>query len=559
VKGLRNLTTGSRTKGRYTQLYDLAESLNDLGFVYINTGLMREAQHAFQETLDIHVKIRSNLGALASARNNIAYLHHQVGHYADAWHEYTLALEHAKSANQVRVLIGILNGRGELLLDVGEQQEALKTFQQALAIVQQHGERPESVGTFTGLARTERLRGNYNEAMNWLRKASTFSGTSLDEIDYLVEMGSIYSEMGQIELALKQYNKSFATWKQDQPLKQGQVLAAFYIAAIYFKKKRTADARELVKRALEGAARLGYDQFLVVAARSAPDLIQKLGTLGSSGQIRALLERSAKFTSGKAALELKHADEQIRPMHLAVSAFGLGEIRLNGELLPANAWRSSRARALFFYILDRGKVRKETIGLDFWPDFSSGKISSNFHATLWRVRQALGFRDAIVFENDHYSLHPSIQIWYDVREFESNLAKAAVERTPPREHSELIRQAVDLYSDSYLQDIYMEWTDRRREQLRSLYVDALISLAVAENNNKRYREARAFYEKILAVEPYRDEIHLALMKCIALSGAPSVAIAHFNEYRALLRRELNAEPLQELRDYYDQLAIKVQN
>ena len=552
--GLRELANSSESTLQTLYLYDLAECLNDLGLLHINSGKILNAQKAFQETLAIHQRIHSNLGALALARNNIAYLYHQIGQYPEAWREYSLALEHAKAANQLRLQRGILTGRAELLLEVDEKEEALKNLEQALAISKQSEEEPEVALIYLGWARAERLSGHYSEAMNWLRKAASLGAGALEEADYSVSMGNIYADMGQRELALKQFEKTIADWPKDRTPKQAQVLAAFLAARSSFEIKDLARAEALLKKSLEGAARLGYDQFLVAAARSSMDFLGQFEA--NSEQLRALVERAANFTTGKSVLESKGPETKISPVHMEVHAFGPGEIRRNGELLPASMWRSSRARALFFYILDHGKVRKEAIGLDFWPDFSSGKVSSNFHATLWRVRQALGFKEAIIFENEQYSLHPSIRLWYDVAEFENNLSRAEAQSLSKRERSELIKQAIDLYKAPFLQDIYMDWADLRREELRNLYLEALIDMAAMETSSKQYRSAKQNYERVLAVDPYRDEVHLALMRCLALSGATSAAIAHFKDYRAMLRRELNAEPLPELQAYHDQLAVK---
>lgn len=556
VKGFRGLAGDSEGNQKFAHLYDLAESLNDLGLIYISSGQMLDAQQAFQEALDIHISIHSNLGALALARNNIAYLHHQTGHYAEAWREYSLAFENAKAANRIREQIGILNGKGELLLEVDEREEALASFQEALKIGRQFGERPELVSTFSGMARVERLAGAHSEAMNWLRRAASFPGGGLDESEYAVELGSIYADMGQKDLALKQFDSALAGWTKGTNPKQAQVLAAFLAARTYFQKKDEKQAGSLLNQALEGAARLGYDQFLVAIARTCVDFLTQFINSTSSPQIKALYKRAETFSSGKAVLESNEEHPEVPPLQLEVRAFGSGEVRNNGELLPSSIWRSSRARALFFYILDHGKARKETIGLDFWPDFSAGKISSNFHATLWRVRQAIGFREAILFEDEQYSLHPSIRIWYDVAEFQSYVKQANQSRISDAERSELLRQAVKLYQRPYLQDIYMDWTDRRREELRNQYLEALSELAALEGKSKRYREAKQIYEKILGEDPYRDEVHLALMRSLVLSGAPSAALDHFKRYRALLRKELNAEPMPELQEYYEQLAVK---
>lgn len=553
IKGFRELANVSQGNQQIAYLYDLAESLNDQGLVYVTTGQMLKAQQAFQETLDIHIQIKSNLGALASARNNVAYIHHQVGHYVEAWHEYSLALQNARSANAVREQIAVLNGRAELLLDLNEFDEAQNNLEQALNLEATSGRKQELVATYAGMARVSRAHGQFSEAMNWLRQAASFPGSIYDQDEYAVELGLIYAEMGQKDLAQKQFDTVLKNWPDEGMPKQSQVLAAFLAATAVEGRNEKEHIENYLNRALHGAARLGYDQFLVVASRRAPNLLKEFS---SQPQIKTLLDRVSLLPEGKSALFTENQTEQVAPRFLEVRAFGSGEVRQNGTSLPNSIWRSNRARALFFYILDRGKARKDAIGLDFWPDFSVGKISSNFHATLWRVRQALGFKDAITFEDEHYSLHQSLQIWYDVAEFENYIRQAKNATSSDRERSEYLHQAIGLYTDTYLHDIYMEWADRRRDELKNLFLEALVELAGMESKAKRYREAKQLYEKILNVDPYRDEVHLSLMKSLVLSGAPSAAIAHFKHYRSLLRKELNAEPLQELQEYYDRLAVK---
>lgn len=556
VKGFRSLADKSHGNQRLAHLYDLAECLNDLGLIFVSSGQMLKAQQAFQEALDIHTSIHSNLGALALARNNIAYLQHQTGQYAESWKQYSLAFENAKAANRAREQIGILNGRGELLLDIREAEEAQKSFETALSIGRQSTERPELVSTYSGMAKVKRLSGEHSEAMNWLRKAGSYSGGGLDDGDYAIELGQIYITMDQKELAAKEFRKAVANWPKDSAPTQTQVLGAFLLARTLFHQGNREEAERQLNQSLEGAARLGYDQFLVANASTSLDFLKSLTTANSSTQVKDLWKRASSFPSGKAILSEIDVASSSEPQFLQVRGFGIGEIRQNGENLPASVWRSNRSRALFFYILDHGRVRKDKIGLDFWPDFSTGKISSNFHATLWRVRQALGFKDAITFEDDQYFLHPSIRIWYDVAEFESYAQQAKRAGLSDRERIELLKQAISLYTQPYLQDVYMEWADKRRDDLKNLFLESLIDLAGYETKDGKYREAKRLYEKILDIDPYRDEVHLSLMKSLVLSGAPSAAIAHFKDYRSLLRKELNAEPLQELQEYYDQLAVK---
>ncbi|MBX3002528.1 MAG: hypothetical protein KIT29_03870 [Anaerolineales bacterium] len=555
VRGLRQLAAEGQDKLKGVYVFNLAECLSDLGWIHIVNGQILLAQQAFQEALDIHVSIRSNLGALAAARNNIAYLHHQVGHYPAAWKEYSLALGHAHASGQVRAEIAILSGQGELLLDLGELAEAEAVFEHALQLGQRDAQLDLAL-IYAGQARVQRLQGNGNEAMALLRQAASKPSNTFGSDDYALELGCIYLAMGQTVLAREEFAKCLVNAQDGQP-RPSTPLAAFHQALLLHAAGELPPAKDLFALALQIAARLGYDQFLVVAAQRHLEALARALADVQLPALEKLHARAAAFQPGRANLGPPSPVEQVPDTNLEVHAFGSSTVSKDGAAIHSAVWRSSRAKALFFYILDQGRVRKEAIGLDFWPDFSISKISSNFHATLWRVRQALGFKEAIVFEDESYSLHPSLHVWYDVAEFQNYLAMAEASGLADAERAELLRQAIRLYRGPFMEDLYMEWVDQRREVLRGRYLDALISLGEIEMRGKRFREARETYERIVASDPYRDEAHLALMKSMVASGATSTALAHYKDYKALLRHELNAEPIEALQEYYQQLIINV--
>ena len=341
---------------------------------------------------------------------------------------------------------------------------------------------------------------------------------------------------------------------QDSPDRlneSSKVLAAFYKARIAHSQGDDLAMLEWLERSLRGSAKLGYDSFLVVAAKSQMEILEAISPDQASTQLKALVRNAQELKAGKSFVAEEDTQEATPHLYLEVRCFGEGEIRLNGDLLPPSAWRSSRARALFFYILDRGKARKETIGLDFWPDFSPGKVSSNFHATLWRVRQALGSKQAIQYEEDRYALHPSISIWYDVAEFERLVSEAETAEASEKRRQELLAEATRLYQGTFLGKVYMEWTDRRREELQSQYIIALQGLAGYMLEARRFRQALDLYKQIVDVDPYRDQVHLAIMDCLVQSGSPSAARAHFLKYKQTLHDELNAEPTADLQAFID--------
>jgi two-component SAPR family response regulator len=238
---------------------------------------------------------------------------------------------------------------------------------------------------------------------------------------------------------------------------------------------------------------------------------------------------------------------------LQVRSLGSDEIRVNAEIIPNSAWKSARAKALFYFILDRGKVRREDIAIEFWPDFSKAKVNSNFHATLWRVRNALGSKHIISFDGDYYSINPHVELFYDVSEYEEILSMLEDPSLTIYERRNLSQQAIDMYQGEFLIDVDMFWCDMRRNELRQKNLDLTIRFAELEFEHHHFEEAKKLYEHALTLDPYQDQLHLALMACLVNMKSPAAAKAHFINYAHILEEELGIEPLEELQLFYNSL------
>jgi len=196
-------------------------------------------------------------------------------------------------------------------------------------------------------------------------------------------------------------------------------------------------------------------------------------------------------------------------------------------------------------------VRKEEIALTFWPDFSQAQISSNLHATLWRVRRALEDKNIIRVADGFYALHPDVRLTYDVRTFESLLARARQAHVEDR--AALYQEAARLYQGDFLEDLDMLWIDERRHELQRLYrqtLEAVIDHWLAQND---CNEAMTWLARGLKIEPYYDSWHLQWMRCLVATGAPAAARAYYEAYRDRLYEELGIPPDERLTDFYRQI------
>lgn len=533
--------------------YDLSLVLSLLALAWWQQENLFETQRCLVEALAIRRQLGHRI-TLVEALNNLAYLYHQTGRYAEAWQLYEEAFTLAQTTRATRDLAFIQNGRGDFLCEFEMWDEALAAYTMAREINEALQQKISLANTYQGLADLERRRRRFNEAQHWWREAARVRGEDVASPRYQAGLGAIYLDMGQHVLAREALSHALALWEAETRFQQEHALAHLRLAQIEFVDERWSQALEQLGQALNRAARFGNDQILVSPARRARELlIYAVQQWPDHAQLRSLLERIEQFQPGLAQFSRGDTTPVIgQSMELEVLAFGPGRVRRNGELLPTSAWTSSRSRALFIYIAEHGQASKDEIALNFWPDYSPEKISSNFHATLWRIRRALG-PEVLRFSGDQYGLSPSVNLWYDVAEFEAHLQQAASVAQTEVERAERWRQAIALYQDEYLKGITLEWANQRRTELQMLYIAALSQLADWECSLRHYDIAQSLYEKIIRMEPYHDEVHAGLMDCLVWLGQPNAARSHYLAYEKQLRIELNTEPPLPLRERYEKL------
>jgi LuxR family transcriptional regulator, maltose regulon positive regulatory protein len=529
--------------------HDLAETLNDLGIAYFEHGNILESQKCLEEVLTIRRKQKSNLGALAIALNNVGYMYYLLGRYREAWRAYEEAYAVASSLRHHRGIVHILNSRGDLLRDLEEWKDAETSYLEAKRRADS-SDRYALFSTYIGLSELERRRGNYHDALYWLREAARIRGQSVESPDYQVGLGQVYLDMGQYEMALSALNQALTSWTSHNRPNQNMSLAFFLLGRVYYEIEKYDEIIPVLNKCLAISAQLGYDQFLVVAARVKRDFLQFISQQKDLGAyIQNISQRVNVFPSLDSLVSPKSEQPSTPHFQLKVSAFGPGVVFKEGTMLTSSEWKSSNARAVLFFIVDRKGLRKEEIALDLWPDFSQAKATSNFQSTLWRLRKALGNKDAIIFDQNTYVINPNIQILYDVDDFLKELELAHGTKVSSSKKIERLQRAINLYKGEFLPDLSGSWVDIRREELLRLFLSSLRELGDMFTMTHEYKKAREIYEQILRIDPYQDAIHLAVMQCLVNLGSPAAAKAHYFSYRDFLWKELKAKPQAELEDF----------
>jgi predicted ATPase/two-component SAPR family response regulator len=252
------------------------------------------------------------------------------------------------------------------------------------------------------------------------------------------------------------------------------------------------------------------------------------------------------------AVEAKTSPERLR-----IFALGPGQVERGGRALAPSEWTYAKSRELLFYLLGHPSCTKEQIGLALWPEASPSQLRSSFHRTLHHLRRALGRPEWISFENGRYSFNRSLDYWFDVEAFESELAEARRHgaRAPERAIRNL-EEAIDLYKGGFLEELAVaegEWALERQEELRRLYGEALLDLGELLSEEGRYAEAAEAYRKAIAHDELLEAAHRELMRCQSRMGELSQALRHYQALVELLREEMGSPPAPETAELHRSL------
>lgn len=219
---------------------------------------------------------------------------------------------------------------------------------------------------------------------------------------------------------------------------------------------------------------------------------------------------------------------------LRVRTFGGLELSEGQYRIDAPA----KARALVAYVAlaPPNATRSRLAGL-LWSDLSEEAARANLRLVLTQLRKALPGRVAA----DRHAVALNGDVWIDPDELEQAQGGPAA--------------VLDLYRGEFLEGVELpgaplldEWITDRRYRYRAMALaalDTVVGTALASGDTDA---AMAAARRILAVEPWHEGAHRALMRCFSIAGQPSAALAQYETYRHILDQELGVEPDAATRD-----------
>jgi ATP/maltotriose-dependent transcriptional regulator MalT/DNA-binding SARP family transcriptional activator len=532
--------------------YGVVNLLQDLGVALVELGRFDQAGECLTEALAMGRRLGAPM-LLAGVLNDLGWLNYLWGRYGQALALYDEGLAAAQRGGDLRYQAYLSTGIGDLYRDVGLYDRAVPLYDAGWQIAQ---EREPGLAVYVLAARADmyRWQGDGTRALAVLRQARKLA----DEKGLDFESGGLLpaaegialAEIGDVEAGASLLSDA-AGFLERRQAKRDLARAQFLLAKAHFLAGDEPRAVAALHRTMDLADEIGTDQFVVVEGQHAEGLL-RLGAAEGVASCNGIIERIQELTAfSEGRLRI---DEECAPDDLEIHALGAGRVIRDGQEIPSSEWQAAMVKELFFYILMHGPVERDAIGVVFWPDLSTKKMSNSFHTTLHRMRGAVG-ADAVVLEEGRYRLG-DVGYWFDVQEFEALVVRARL--LPPQgwQVEGLWRRAAALYRGDFLPEVDRAWCMPKREALRKMYLEALVGVGRCCEARSDFDGAVEWYDRALAADELREDVHGRIMRCYAEAGRRSEALAQYERCREVLDRELGMEPAVEIRDLYERIRGK---
>jgi DNA-binding SARP family transcriptional activator len=211
-----------------------------------------------------------------------------------------------------------------------------------------------------------------------------------------------------------------------------------------------------------------------------------------------------------------------------IALLGRFAVSVDGQPLPAGAWRHKRAAELvkILALADPHRLHCEYVTDRLWPDLAPDAAAGNLRKAVHFARAALNAATAISRDGAMLELCPGEPVLVDALAFEVAARAGQAD-------------ALDAYRGDLLpEDRYESWAAEPRQRLRALYLQLL--------------KAAGLWERVLDADAADEEAHRALMRCAMDAGDRHAAVRQFERLREHLRTDLGVGPDRESLALYEQ-------
>ncbi len=201
----------------------------------------------------------------------------------------------------------------------------------------------------------------------------------------------------------------------------------------------------------------------------------------------------------------------------------------------------TRALLAYLFLHRERPVDRRKLAFLFWASQTETVARRNLRQYLHRSKstfEGLNFDgDIILTTGTSVQINPKADLWLDVEAFRA--------LTRPAAGAADLEKGIALYRGDLLDDLYDEWCETPRRELRQLFLQSLNRLSAALQESYRTEDALAVTQRWIAAEPFDENAHRRLMSLYAELGKSNQAVLHYKELKESLEKELGIAPMPE--------------
>ena len=218
---------------------------------------------------------------------------------------------------------------------------------------------------------------------------------------------------------------------------------------------------------------------------------------------------------------------------LEFELLGGATVRVDGELVTG--FLSNKVQALLIYLaVERRTHTRQALATLFWGDVPESDAKTSLRSALSNLRKLV--KPFITITRQHVVLNWDFgRIRTDVLEFESDDNSLAVDTR------------IGLYRGDFLAGFELSdapafetWAVQQQESLRNTALH-LLETALAHHAATPQRQL-GYLDRLIALEPWREQAHRQKMLLLARQGQHEAAIAQFERCQQILSDELGIAP-----------------
>jgi len=251
---------------------------------------------------------------------------------------------------------------------------------------------------------------------------------------------------------------------------------------------------------------------------------------------------------------------------LCIRALGAFEVAIDGQGIPDSAWPRRKTKDVLKLLLTEpgATFTVDQIIEALLPEADPSRAARNVQGRISELRRVLepdlerGSDSRFIRSvGEGYALALGSGVWIDTRAFAEQLeeARAMADAGDWMPAIETFEDALSLYRGDFLaEDRYAEWAEETWRRLREHHLEGLSRLAECYAEIGRLRQAISCCQRVLGVEPYREDVIRQLMEYQHNAGQRSKALATFDEGARALQEHLGVAPSAETSALHDSIA-----